>query len=57
MKLTFIILNIIIISVFTTPPPLWPVRFTQEFVQGDSKTKVYTSGKLWYDVNNNRQRS
>ena len=36
--------------------PLWPETFSQDYVVGDSKAKLYTSGKLWYDIKNNRQR-
>jgi len=36
--------------------PLWPETFSQDFVQGDSKAKIYQTGKLWYDSKNNRQR-
>lgn len=36
--------------------PLWPETFSQDFIQSDSDSKVYTSGKLFYDFRNNRQR-
>ncbi len=49
-------LFIAILSVQGPPPPVWPETFSQDFVQGDSKSKIYESGKLWYDIKNNRER-
>ncbi len=56
--------NVIILSCFLLvilnaqgpAPPVWPETFSQDFVQGDSKSKIYESGKLWYDIKNSRQR-
>ncbi len=52
----FITLLIITISASAISPPEWPSQFTQDFIQGDKSTQIYTSGKLWYDIKNNRQR-
>ena len=54
-----IILFTLLVVIFTLQgpaAPLWPETFSQDFVQGDNKTKIYESGKLWYDIKNNRQR-
>lgn len=42
--------------VYCLEPPLWPQTFTQDFVQGDDITEIYTTGKIWYDIKNDRQR-
>jgi hypothetical protein len=36
--------------------PMWPETFSQDYIQSDSSSKVYTSGKIFYDFKNNRQR-
>ena len=49
-------LLVAILSVQGPAAPVWPETFSQDFVQGDSKSKLYESGKLFYDFKNNRQR-
>lgn len=59
MKLILFIVVCCIVSAFSSdplPPPLWPERFSQSFIQRDISSKIYISGKLYYDMKNNRQR-
>lgn len=37
-------------------PPVWPVRFQQEFVESYSTTSFRDIGKLWYDSERNMSR-
>ena len=37
-------------------PPIWPLTFTQSFLQYDSLTQVYVPGTEYYDYKNFRQR-
>jgi hypothetical protein len=50
------LITLLVVSTYSIDPPLWPERFSQDFVQGDSVTKIYNPGKIWYDIKNNRQR-
>ncbi len=35
--------------VFSQSPPLWPVRFQQNFVESYSSTQFHDVGTVWYD--------
>lgn len=38
-----------IIALKGPEPPLWPETFSQDFVIGEKKLKIYESGKTWID--------
>jgi len=50
----FAILSLLTFSVYAIEPPLWPERFSQSLTVdfGD----IVTTGKFWYDINQNAQR-
>lgn len=31
-------------------PPVWPIRFQQDFVESYTTSHIHTVGKLWYDT-------
>jgi hypothetical protein len=37
-------------------PPVWPVRFQQDFVESYTNSHLHTVGKIWYDTERNMQR-
>jgi hypothetical protein len=37
-------------------PPLWPVKFQQDFVESYTTSPFYTAGKLYYDSERNMER-
>lgn len=42
-----------IVSTFSIDPPLWPESFVQDYIVGDNKAQIYTTGRLFYDIKNN----
>ncbi len=41
---------------YSMGPPVWPKRFTQDYFINDTLRKHSTSGKIWVDVQNSRER-
>jgi hypothetical protein len=52
-----LIFLIFLVCAFTINPPLWPDSFSQDYVVGDNKAKLFTVGKIWYDFNNKMERN
>jgi len=44
------IASLLIVSVFSIAPPIWPETFSQSFfIQFNDSTSTVTTGKFWYD--------
>lgn len=48
MKALLLVLAVIV-AALAQNPPVWPVRFQQDFVESWSTTQYHDVGKLWYD--------
>lgn len=42
--------------VLAQQPPIWPVRFQQDFVESYTTSSLHTVGKLWYDAERGMER-
>lgn len=51
-----LLLSLLSILVFTQTPPVWPVRFQQDFVESFTKTQFRDAGKFWFDSARGAQR-
>ena len=49
------IFSLLISPTISLGPPVWPERFTQDYMQGNYNGD-YFPGKIWYDYANRRQR-
>lgn len=52
----YIILALLAILVATQNPPVWPVRFEQDFVESYTTSRFHVVGKLWYDSERKMER-
>lgn len=51
------IASLLIVSVFSIAPPIWPETFSQSFfIQFNDSTSTVTTGKFWYDSTVQAQR-
>jgi hypothetical protein len=48
-----LIIVFLLICTVSIDPPLWPESFVQDYIVGDNKAQIYTSGRLFYDIKNN----
>jgi hypothetical protein len=49
MKEILLTLAVILVAM-TQTPPIWPVRFQQDFVESYASSSNRHVGKLWYDA-------
>lgn len=45
----YIILVLVAVLAAAQNPPVWPVRFEQDFVESYTTSRLRVVGKLWYD--------
>ena len=48
MKVVIFLLGLALLAL-TQTPPVWPVRFQQDFVESWSYSQYHDVGKMWYD--------
>ena len=56
MNKSIIFLLCLAASVISVDPPLWPETFSQDYVVSQTNVKIFSFGKIWYDIKNNLER-
>jgi hypothetical protein len=56
MNKSLIALLFLAVVVISVDPPMWPETFTQDYVVSQTNVKIFSFGKIWYDIKNNMER-